>query len=298
VAEQGSVVKVHVCAEKTNSASGCTKLTLTKDETWISKKDMLNSYYEIAQSIPNEQLREQINNYFLSLLPTKPSRAEMAAVTARVIRNYPQLIEYYIRYKESHGDTARTISDEKILEVETLFIEQLTDFVQRLGSSTDFYRKRGNTYSETRERILFLKDVIENKDGYRIFYLNGSPIEREKDLQILFRLTWFSAPSDVSPETNDDRGPVDYKISYGSADKTLVEFKLASNTQLKRNLQNQVEVYKKAHNTNQAFKVILYFSQSELNKVKQILKELEIENNQDIILIDARSDNKPSASRA
>ncbi|OAZ69293.1 hypothetical protein SRCM100169_00258 [Bacillus siamensis] len=31
--------------------------------------------------------------------------------------------------------------------------------------------------------------VIEDNDGYRIFYSKGQPIKREEDLQILYRLT-------------------------------------------------------------------------------------------------------------
>ena len=50
---------------------------------------------------------------------------------------------------------------------------------------------------------------------------------------------------DVNREVNNGRGPVDFKVSKGSKDTTLVEFKLASNTKLKKNLENQVEIYKK-----------------------------------------------------
>lgn len=274
------------------------KNILTQDEIWISKSDMISNFSMIAQAIPNEQLREQINNYFSSILADDPSKSEIEEATIRAIQQYPQLIEYYIRYKEDRGDEARDISREKISRAETVFIEQLGDFIKGLDSQTGFYGPWNATYSETRKRVLFLKDMIENKDGYRFFYEKGQPIKREKDIQLLFRLTWCASPLDVSPETNDGRGPVDYKISYGSKDITLVEFKLASNTQLKRNLKNQVDVYKQAHNTDWAFKVILYFSQSEFDKVNRILKELDLEDDQDIVLIDARNDNKPSASRA
>jgi hypothetical protein len=89
---------------------------------------------------------------------------------------------------------------------------------------------------------------------------------------------------------------VDFKISLGSADKTLVEFKLASNSKLAQNLQNQVEVYKKAHDTNKAIKVILYFTLEERQKVDKILKDLGLENETYVVLIDARNDNKESAS--
>lgn len=50
----------------------------------------------------------------------------------------------------------------------------------------------------------------------------------------------------------------------------LVEFKLASNSSLRRNLEKQVEVYAEANQTNRAIKVIPYFSEGELEKVTNI----------------------------
>jgi hypothetical protein len=141
-----------------------------------------------------------------------------------------------------------------------------------------------------------LKDVIENKDGYKIFYLKGKPIERESDLQILYRLTWLATPSDVNREVNNGRGPVDFKISRGSKDKTLIEFKLASNSGLERNLKSQVEIYEKANDAKKSFKVIIFFSQHDLERVEKILKRLKIDKNPYIYLIDARK--RTSASKA
>ena len=97
---------------------------------------------------------------------------------------------------------------------------------------------------------------------------------------------------------NDGRGPADFKVSRGSEDKTIIEFKLAKNTQLKRNLQNQTEIYKRASDAKRTIKVIVYFSESELNRVQVILKELHLLTSPDIVLIDAQSDNKPSGSVA
>jgi hypothetical protein len=75
---------------------------------------------------------------------------------------------------------------------------------------------------------------------------SGERIRRESDLQLLFRLTWFGTPADVSREVNDGRGPVDFKVSVGVFDKSLVEFKLASNSKLRANLEKQVPIYQKA----------------------------------------------------
>ena len=132
-------------------------------------------------------------------------------------------------------------------------------------------------------------------DGYRIFYINGKPLRRENDLQIMYRLVWYATEFDVNREVNNGRGPVDFKVSKGSSDSTLVEFKLASNTKLKKNLSNQVEIYKAANHTDRAIKVILYFSDDEYTKVNGVLNDLGLQGCPDIILIDATG-NKPSAS--
>ena len=146
------------------------------------------------------------------------------------------------------------------------------------------------------KRVVFLKDVVENKDGYRFFYVKGEPIEREPDVQLMYRLTWFASPMDVNREPNNGRGPVDYAVSFGANNKSLVEFKLASNSKLKQNLANQVKVYEKANNTQRSITVIFYFSYAELAKVTATLKDLGLEGAENIVLIDARKDNKPSAS--
>ena len=180
-------------------------------------------------------------------------------------------------------------------EVKQLFNSQLQELANLLNTKTKFYSSAGNSYEEAYNRVIYLKSVIEDMDGYRIFYLNGQPIQRENDLQIMYRLVWCATDYDVNREVNNGRGPVDFKISKGSRDSTLVEFKLASNKHLKKNLANQVEIYKKANCTDRAIKVILYFTEKEYFKVIDILNELNLSDCKDIILIDAIG-NKPSAS--
>ena len=271
---------------------------LTKDENWINRNGLIQRYNDIVGSVSDGQLRAQINNYVSSVLPKDYSPKEEREARGDVIRRFPELIEYYIRHKEERGEEAEAYSDMKVAESEQLYINQVRNFVGDLLASTRFYEEAGNTHQEARRRVMFLKDVIENKGGHRLFYADSKPIRREKDLQILFRLTWFASPSDVSSEVNDGRGPVDFKISRGSIDKSLVEFKLASNTKLQRNLENQVEIYKAASDTPNALKVILFFTQEQQAKVYGILRQLGLDRNKDIVLIDARIDNKPSGSKA
>ncbi len=128
--------------------------------------------------------------------------------------------------------------------------------------------------------------------------VKGQPLQREADLHIMYRLTWFAASADVSREVNDGRGPADFKISLGSSDKSIVEFKLASNSQLERNLSRQTHVYESASDASRSIKVIMFFSADEEERVKGILKRLKLDEKPDVVLIDARPDNKPSGSKA
>jgi len=63
-------------------------------------------------------------------------------------------------------------------------------------------------------------------------------------------------------------------------------------------LASQVEIYARANGTWKALKVIIYFTHAELLRVQKILRRLKLDSNPNVILIDARSDNKPSASTA
>jgi len=274
------------------------KNILTRDDIWINKDDIIRDFEMIAVALPNEQLRAQVNNYFLKMLPEKPTAKDKRSAISTTLLAFPQLIEYYIRYKEDNGDEAKTISEERVFETEQIFVELARQLSNNLLQSTNFYAVPGNTIIEARARVDYLKDFVEYKGGFRLFYFDGQPIKRESDLQLLFRLTWFGTPSDVSQEANNGRGPADFKISRGAFDKTIVEFKLASNPQLKRNLANQVEIYKRASDAGNSLKVILFFSKEEREHVQNILDELDLRNHKDIVLIDARDDNKPSASKA
>jgi hypothetical protein len=277
------------------------KSILTKDEAWINRPEMLDELREIAASLSDEALRAQVNNYLSRVIPKadKVSRKEMHAALIKVAEKFPFLIDYYIREKEKRKDRATSVAHEKVELVNKIFVDQVRVLVGRLESETKFYELEGNTYEQARKRILFLKDVIEKKGGHQIFYVDGKPVQREADAQILYRLTWLASPSDVSREVNDGRGPADFKISQGASDKTLVEFKLAKNSQLRRNLERQAKIYEAASDpTHATLYVIVYFSQAELEKVQKILKSLKLDKSPHVHLIDARNDNKPSGSKA
>lgn len=277
------------------------KEILTKDDTWINHSDMRNRFRDIPNAVENQQLRAEIDNYFTSKIPgdKEPTTEELDRAVEATLKKYPALMDYYIKMKEDSGEQAVAASKLKVSESLQLYVRQFGKLAELLSTHTDFYSVPGTTEDETRQKIEYFKDIVENKGGHKLFYgADGRPIRKETDVHIMFRLVWFGTPSDVSREVDDGRGPADFKISRGAADKTLVEFKLAANSQLKRNLNRQLELYKKASDAQIGFKVIVYFTEAELLKVEGVLRELKLEDDRYVILVDARSDNKPSASKA
>jgi len=273
---------------------------LTRETSWINREDLYNRFEHIPYSIENEVLRMQINQHFNSQLTNyedrKPTKEEKNKAIMNTIKEYPEILDYYIKEKENDGDKAINISEKRVSDTEEILISNIQKLIECLKHTNFYIEEDKNAYIEARKRVEYLKNAIENQDCYKLFYNGDEPVQKEEYLQLMFRLTCYGSDYDVNREVNNGRGPVDYKFSKGPIDISLIEFKLAKSTKLKQNLQNQLEVYQKANNTKNGLKVILFFNEKEEQRVKKILKELKLENNKDIFLIDARKDNKPSAS--
>jgi hypothetical protein len=268
---------------------------LTKDEAYICHSDLKTQFRKITNSLENSSLRVAINTYFQKCLPTMPKSKDIESAINATIIKYPEILDYYIRYKENNKAGASKISAEKIETLKKEFIDTLLEFTHKVSQSSDFFRIKPDSYQAALQRANFLKDVIENNDGYRIFYKKGKAIASEETIQRIFRLTWFATDFSVDSEVNNGRGPADYKISYGERDSTIVEFKLASSSSLAKNMLNQTEIYKKASKSINDIKVILCYTASEIAKVTRILKNMKQEGAENVVIIDATQ--KLSASK-
>lgn len=260
---------------------------------------MISSAYEFAPSIGDEALRFSFSEFIREVLSDEKSKkSEREAAIAKFIESHPGIINYYLKFKESRKKQATQQSDLQVETVDQFFIDAAGAIAGLVSDTTPFYDTRPNSFEAARNRVLYLKQAIEINDCYKLLWRDGEAPSRESDLQLMFKLVWYGTSYDVNREPNNGRGPVDYAVSKGSANKAIVEFKLAKNSKLKQNLENQVEIYKKANNTYASITVIVYYTESEQKKVENLLNELGLAGNDHIVLIDARKDNKPSASNA
>lgn len=233
---------------------------------------MYKRFEHLPFSIENDVLRMQINQYFESQLARgdkekKPTKEEKNKAIYNTIKEYPEILDYYIKEKELDGKSAVNVSEEKVDNTQIILINNTKELIDYLTENTKFYEENKKTaYEEAWDRVQYLKDSIENNDCYKLFYNGDEAIAKEKDLQLMFRLVCYGSPSDINSEVNNGRGPVDYKISKG------------------------------AYKTEYGIKVIIYFTEDEYKRVIGILEELELIEDKNVVLIDARKDNKISAS--
>jgi len=268
---------------------------LTKDDSFICHNDLVKNFKNITSSIGNSSLRASVNSYFYKAIPFNAKKREIEYAISKTLNKFPEILDYYIQQKENKKDLSKKLSKDKIDKIKKELITTITSFCEKVLNKSDFFDIKPNSYNEALKRAIFLKDVIENNDGYRVFYKDGKAIASEDTVQRIFRLTWYASPYDVNAEVNNGRGPADYKVSFGSGDSTIVEFKLGKSTSLKNNLKNQTEIYKKASKSISDIKVILCYTTSEISKVNRILKGMDQVGAENIVIIDATP--KLSASK-
>lgn len=271
---------------------------LVHQDTWINHSDMVDRYPEIAEAVDDDVVREKMNRYFYAALGDSTKQKDVRAAQLRTLRSLPELIDIYIRLKEEAGDDAVAASEDELAQLRSVFVELFTEFLREFWALPEMAgRPPANSLGEARYRCDVFKRWVEDKDGWQSLN-TAQGHASEKDVQRLIFLTLQASEFDVNREVSNGRGSVDFKVSKGSADAALIEVKLASNSSLARNLSNQVDVYKKANETENAVTLIVFYTQSEQLKVERLLAALDLAESEGVVVVDARSDNKPSASVA
>lgn len=280
---------------------------LTKNDIWINKYDFVKDFAEIPVAMSNVELRLQLSNYFnqklkeyqKTKLNKKTNKLEgyqtqetRTKATIDTVKKFPQSIDVYIKLKEQKGELAKTISNTFVFETESFLENQFSDFVRKI----ELKEGTPSTYKESIDRALYFKECIELHDCYTDLYIKDKPVN-EDWIQKMFWLVWFGTDCDLNRESNNGLGRTDFTISKGKKDKTIIELKLASSNSLEKNILNQLEKYKEVNKTDYGVWIIVFFSEVEYKKVFNILKKYSLENQDNYILIDARRDNKISASK-
>lgn len=270
---------------------------LTKDDTWINRADLDRSFHMVVEAAENAQLRTDVNNYLGRRLTEKSTEKEQREVRALALHHFPELVDCYIKIKEDTGEQAVAKSRAKVDDTQALLRDQVQLAAKDIAQKTSLYKNPWTSKQEARRAVDIFKHYVENQDGWRAINKGeGKGLSSEQDVQLFFGLLLQESRFDVNREVNNGRGPVDFKVSIG-LDKTLIEFKLAKSSSLKRNMENQVEVYKKANGTDSAVFVVIAYSTKEVEKTENVVNNLGLNrpNTMEVVIIDASP--KESASK-
>ncbi|MDD2487446.1 MAG: hypothetical protein PHS92_03685, partial [Candidatus Gracilibacteria bacterium] len=222
---------------------------LVKENGWITKNDYLEQDTTIINKITNDELKEKINKYFIGLMPKKrdkktgeitidDNKANRQKALIGTTLEFPVLLDYYIKDKEENGDKSLINNASDVSNIETYLYQSIKTAIGELNKK-QFYEKEITSFDEVIEKVKSFKHYLEERDSYKIFWDGEELRIRESDAQIMLDLMFNASGFSVDKEVNNGRGPVDFKVSKGK-DSTLIEVKLASNSQIKSNLQKQL----------------------------------------------------------
>jgi hypothetical protein len=159
---------------------------------------------------------------------------------------------------------------------------------------------------EVAGRIIYqLKHAVEQQALWRELW-NGAFQCTERRCQALFKLAatcWCQAYDiDLSAEVDFGRGPVDFKMSCGWNSRALIEVKLASNSKFWNGIRKQLPQYLKSEKIANGYFVPFIFEASHeklVSEIGDVAKEVSLTTGYriEVVVIDARRDNKKSASK-
>lgn len=149
--------------------------------------------------------------------------------------------------------------------------------------------------------LQFKKMVEENRMSELLYYKGTFKDERAVQRLFLMMADGYCKISgiDISPETDNGIGPVDFKFSSGYHSKVLLEMKLARSSQLMHGIEVQLPHYLKAESTSKGIFMIIIANDHDEELVKTFWKKIELQGipdalKENIIVIDARKRNSAS----
>ncbi len=105
------------------------------------------------------------------------------------------------------------------------------------------------------------KDLLENKGLWKQLWDDEGKPRKEKAAQSIFFAVAYAYCKanniDLTLEADAGNGPVDFKLSHGFDSKIVVEVKLSTNIRLVHGYKKQLEIYKRANDTDEGILLLV-----------------------------------------
>jgi hypothetical protein len=210
----------------------------------------------------NQLLRDQVNDQIGSIWATM-SKKEKKRIKTAALRDKASFETILQMLHEAKGVPYDIKSDpagevfwgDLIARVALQFPKDLTSFQGKLED-------RSTLMAVVAAIIEQFRFLVEERDLWRELWDEKlSKHRKEKAAQRLFFAVADSYCKsnnlDLTPEAETGNGPVDFKVSSGYTGKVLVEIKLSTNPRLLHGYERQLEIYRDAEKTTDAYFLVL-----------------------------------------
>lgn len=202
----------------------------------------------------NEDLRERVNGHVGEIWATmtKKDKQRLKKAALRSKEAFQQLMDMIREVEPKPYDFK---SDKN---GESFWTELLKQIPKDYPYDLSCYAGRKLSAEEVVEivnKILSqFQDLVEHKGLWKELWDESGKPRKEKASQRLFFAVAYSYCKanniDLTPEADSGNGPVDFKLSQGFDSKLVVEVKLSNNSRLVHGYKKQLEIYKKADDTD------------------------------------------------
>lgn len=247
----------------------------------------------------NERVREEINSYFDLGKKTKLHKSQILTLMRDSTSFRSALIAAYKATPKNAYDFSEDPAGEYV------WLAAAREYTEKYPLSLSEIPLENIDDVLTTVKIICnqFKTLVEDNGLSRLLYNSSGTPKHESAAQLLFygiANSYCDANDiDLTREGNNGRGPVDFKLSRGAADKVIVETKLTSNSQLRHGIEIQLPIYMKQEKTKQAIYLIIDNGHPKaLKHFIAFYNELdkEIKRKISYFIIDATI--RPSASKA
>lgn len=202
----------------------------------------------------NEELREKVNGQIGEIWATM-SKNDKARLKRSALSSKAAFDQVMALIREVAPSSYDLRSDPN---GELFWTELLTSIAREYPVDLSAFRKDNLSLGEAKEVVNTIlrqfKDLVENKGLWKELWDDADRPRREKAAQrLLFTVAYSYCKAnnlDLTPEADSGNGPVDFKVSRGFDTKIVVEIKLSTNGKTVHGYEKQLEIYKKADDTD------------------------------------------------
>lgn len=171
---------------------------LTHAIPWINRPELFKKFGSIVESIDDGHLRGQVNDYLAQKLapppnhppgkPFKPSKRDEIEAQEELLRRHPKIANWYVKEKESDGETAIKLSKAKVVRAADIYRTRVVQFVQQHLRPTGFFDTDVANLPQLQEK--FCEAMQEG--GESLFLTNGMLVEglSSTDVDLVCTLAW------------------------------------------------------------------------------------------------------------